>query len=282
MTKELTIKNKKFNAIITRAGDIDSLNFKTIDDKSLVEINSWMPVVNRGVSCFSKQNSQTTSSLMSLNMLDSGPYRVLRQILAQVEKKRSALKENIYKLEKNKLMYEECIDKIDSQVGIEARKLELRANKLQCDIIDSQPHIEAAIKELGALKRRYEEVCKNKNIPEDWNEVDFEEAEIKHHIITMFKNAIRDRMQGSHNMGTLEYFCQYGINGVVAYSLVDDYLKSIKQSIENGKKEGKLPTIDSEYTFLDEMYNIFKDEYKRAMERIGLDNITHSDFLMKG
>lgn len=279
---DLTLTSSKFNNIITRAGDVNALTFKTIDEKALVEINEWMPEVNRAVTCFNKQNSQTTASLMQLNMIDSGPYRVLRQILAQAEKKRMALNETVYKLELKKLEYAELTNKQEEAcINIEQKRFELKQSKIGCDIIDAQGHIEAALKELGALKRRYEEVCKNNNIPEKWDEEDFEEAEIEHHIKSMFRNAIRDKMQGSCNMGTMEYFSQFGINSVVAYQLVDTYLNSIKEMVNNGLVEGRLPTIETEYIFYDRMYELFKDEYKRSMKRIGLDSITQADFLMK-
>lgn len=274
MSNDLTtISEKRFNPILTRAGDINALTFKTIDDKALAEINDWMPVVNQKVLAFNKQNSQTTSSLMSLNMIDSGPYRVLRQILAQVEKKRSALKENLYELEKKKIKYEqyqqaEFLEPLD----------DLEMKKMACDIIDAQGHIEASLKELGALKRRYEEICKNKNIPENWSENDFEDAEIEHHIKSIFRNAVRDRMQGSHNMGTMEYMEQFGINPVTGYALVDQYLNGVRGVIN---REGVGPDIGSHYNFLDQMYNTFKDAYKKPMERLGLDSIVHADFLMK-
>ena len=274
MSKELvTISEKRFNSIITKAGDPHSLTFKTIDAKALTEINEWMPVVNQKVMAFQKQNSQTTTSLMSLNMIDSGPYRVLRQILAQVEKKRGALKENLYELEKKKLQYMEYETR-GSLPPLE----DLEMRKMACDIIDAQGHIEAVLKELGALKRRYEEICKNKNIPENWSEMDFEEAEIRHHLISMFRNAVRDRMANNYNMGTLEYFEQFGVNPIVGYACVDQYLAGTRKTIN---ETGQGPDINSLHQFYDNMYELFKDEYKKAAARIGLDNITHADFLMK-
>ncbi len=272
MTKDLVITGNQIANIISKAGDVKDLTFKTIDSKALTEIESFMPIVNRKVSAFQKNNSQTTTSLMSLNMVDSSPYRVLRQILAQVEKKRGALKETLYELEKKKISYKEK-DNQDELSPLD----ELEMKKNACDIVDSQGHIEAALKELGGLKRRYFEILKNKDIPEDWDEQDFEGEEIKHHITSIFRNALRDRMQGSHNMGTLEYMHQFGINGVTAYAFVDDYLRQVRESISNGNA----PSIDTEYEFFDKMYEIFKDEHKKAMDRLGLDNITFSDFLMK-
>jgi BMFP domain-containing protein YqiC len=273
MKKDVMMVNSEdFNPIITKAGDVNALEFKTIKSKELTEINDWMPVVNQKVSAFQKQNSQTTTSLMTLNMLDSAPYRVLRQILAQVQKKRSALKENMYKLEKKKIKYNKLVSKIDVD---DLEKLEIK--KFACDIIDAQGYIEASLKELGGLKRRYEEICKNKCIPEDWDEADFEEQEIEHHIKSMFRNGLRDRLQGSHNMGTMEYFAQFGINSIYAYHLIDDYVRQVRSAISAGKGIG----IESEYEFLDKMYEIFKNNYKKAAARIGLDSVTHADFLMK-
>ena len=274
MSKELvTISEKRFNPIITKAGDVNALDFKTIDDKALVEINEWMPVVNQKVQAFNKQNSQTTLSLMTLNMIDSGPYRVLRQILAQVEKKRGALKENLYELEKKKIQYKE----FDAQDDLSALD-DLEMRKIACDVIDSQGHIEAVLKELGALKRRYEEICKNKNVPDNWSELDFEESEVEHHIKSIFRNALRDRLQGSHNMGTMEYMNQFGINSITGYAMVDDYIRQVNLAIQNNRT---FMGIESEYEFYDKMYELFKNEYKKAATRIGLDNIQFADFLMK-
>lgn len=287
INKEIIKPDGKFNSIITKAADINALTFKTIDEKKMDEIVEFMPEVNRAVSSFSKQNSQTTSSLMVLGMLESGPYRVLRQILAQIEKKRAALKENVYEFEEKKLKYEDLGEKLkkltteDLPDRFEERKLCLKRDKIASDIVDATVHIEAALKELGAYQERYKEVCKNNNIPEQWDEEDFEKSEVEHHIKAMFRNAIRDRMQGTHNQGTMEYFSQFGINSTVAYMLVDEYLLSIRQAISDGIKEGKLPTIDSEYAFYDKMYGFFKDEYKRAMKRLGLDSISYADWLMK-
>lgn len=212
-------------------------------------------------------------------MLDSGPYRILRQILAQSEKKRTALKEAIYKIELKKVKYQQLLIEMDNTLNndLEYRTLDLKSRKILSDIVDSQPVIEASMKELGALKRRYEEVIKNNNIPVNWDEQDFEDAEIEHHIRSIFRNGIRDRMQGSHNMGTMEYMEQFGINPITAYAFIDKYIHDIRDCISDGRGAD----ITSHYIFYDKMYEVFKDEYKKASARIGLDNITQADFLMK-
>lgn len=284
ITKEIITKEGKFHPIITKAADPNALTFKTIDEAKMNEIVEFMPEANRAVAAFQKQNSQTTSSLMTLGMLEAGPYRTLRQILAQVEKKRAALKENIYNLEEKKLEYEELgkqlkeITTEDLPEGIEERKLCLKRDKIASDIVDATGHIEAALKELGAYKNRYEEVKKNNNIPDNWSEEDFENAEVEHHIKAMFRNAIRDRMQGSHNMGTMEYMEQFGINPLVAYAMVDQYINNTRKFMA---EKQMAPDINAHYEFFDKMYELFGNEYKKAMKRIGLDNISHADWLMK-
>lgn len=274
----IKVDTHKFNNIITRAGDLKALNFKTINELTLKQIEDWMPEVNRTVSAFSKQNSQTTSSLMTLTMLESGPYRVLRQILAQAEKKRTALKDSLYRIEKKKISYLKHEKALDTKDDLERQLHLLEMAKIESDIIDANTHVEAALKELGSYKKRYEEVCKNNNIPENWDEEDFEKAEIEHHIKSIFRNGVRDRLQGTYNMGTMEYMEQFGINPITAYAMIDNYIAGVRDKINN---EGKGADINSHYCFFDEMFNVFKDEYKKAMKRIGLDSIIQADYLMK-
>lgn len=240
-----------------------------------VKVTQRLPALLSKCKAFGKKNSQVSSSLMSLNMVDSGPYRVLRQILAQITKKNEALKEAAFRHEKKLLRLEE----IDVELGyatssVESKRLKLRKKKIQSDIADSKMYIDAAIKELGAYQDRYYQILETKGIPEDWTEDDFERAEIKHHIVQMFKNAIRDRMNGGVNYGTMEYMEQFGIEPVVAYRLVDAFLVKIHGCIN----ETDAPSIESRYEFYDEVYEVFKEEYKKALDRIGLKQMIFEDW----
>ena len=42
---------------------------------------------------------------------------------------------------------------------------------------------------------------------------------------------------------------------------------------------GKAPNVNNLYDFLDQMYEMFKDEYKHAMRRTGLKNLISEDYL---
>jgi len=299
ISKDIIKKDGRFNPIITRAGDPNAMAMKTITEEKLNEIAKFMPEVNRSISSFSKKNSQTTSSLMSLTMIDSGPYRTLRQILAQIDRKQGALKENMYDREEKKVEYKrlqkqldkvagethitidgEIIEVMDDEDADHVRELiQIKMDRIASDIVDVTSYVEASLKELGAYMERYKEVRENNGIPKDWDEEDFEEAEIEHHIKTMYRNAVRDFIvtAGRGNHGTFEYCEQYGIHEIVMMREVSGYVREIDRMIDAGEEV----TIDTHYSFLDAMYEKHKDDYKMAMKRIGLNNIHYSEWLMK-
>ena len=87
-----------------------------IDDKKLAKISERMKEMDRANLSFNKKNTQTTSQLMSLTMMCDAPYRRLRQVLAQIEKKRFALEDAAFDLRKKKsMMYKKSFPiKLDS------------------------------------------------------------------------------------------------------------------------------------------------------------------------
>lgn len=277
LTNEIAIAGSDISKILTRAGDKNALQFKCINKEKLNEIAKFIPEINRACNVFGKGNSQTTSMLMSLNMLDGNAYRRLKQISAQIERKRSALKENIFKLQKSEVEYDILKQQMDNETDpLKRELLYIEQQEKASGAADSKIYIEAAIKEIGLFMEAYKEICKNNNIPENWDEADYEEAEIEHHIKMMFTMAIRDLGAGQRmNVGTCEYFEQFGIMPAVGYALAARFLQSVTEAIS----ADKAPSIDMQYAFLDEMYNMFKEEYKRAMKRLGLDKVIHGDWI---
>ena len=84
---------------------IEELNTElaVIDSKKLAKISQRMVEIDRANLTVGKKNTQTTSSLMTLTMMCDAPYRRLRQVLAQIEKTRNALEENVFELRKKKV-----------------------------------------------------------------------------------------------------------------------------------------------------------------------------------
>ena len=65
-----------------------------IDNKSEIlqeRISSGLPDIQRQTRVFDRQNSQTTLAFMTLTMLNGqSPMRMLRQVLAEIEKRQGA------------------------------------------------------------------------------------------------------------------------------------------------------------------------------------------------
>lgn len=298
-------------AISTRAsedGIKDLINFNTFDDKKLAIITDRMPEINRATKAFGKQNSQTTSKLMSLTMLNTGPYHRLKQCLAQIERKRGALKENTFKMQgsalklrKHEAKREDLAEdialltaelealgssgEISDDFQDQARRLErkirdlhfeedaldIKVTKIIAGLVDSQEYYEAALKEIGIFQDSYEQIKISNNIPDTWDEQDYEEAECLAHVKTAFNHGIRDiTSHGKLGMGTLEYLEQFGVNPSAAESLIHGYLADNAAMLDGGEK---LPHIDNLHSFLDEMGELFKDSYLDALKNVGLDTL---------
>jgi hypothetical protein len=287
-------KSNIFMRITTRGADSTNkslVDFKVFDNKKLAKLAKNMSEINRATNVFGKQNSQTTSKMMSLNMVSQSPYRRLKQCLAQIERKRSALKENVFRIRKEKIKMDRILyrrkqleDQLNTNdIGVDQQEIKFKIDLIDVEIqkkasgiADSTIYIEGALKEIGMYQESYYEIKESYNIPDSWNEEDYEKAEIEEHIKTAFLHAIRDlEMNGRLNVGTHEYLEQYGVNPQTAVFFTRDYLNTHAEMIS----EGKVPNINTLYEFLDKMYDVFKDEYKHAMKRTGLKNIISTDFL---
>tara|TARA_R100001480_G_scaffold147464_1_gene146401 strand:+ start:2554 stop:3354 length:801 start_codon:yes stop_codon:yes gene_type:complete len=254
---------KKIDQMVTST----EVKFACITEDKLADINSKMAVIKRATQSFGKRNTQTTSKLMTLNMLACSPYRALRQCLAQIEKKRIAIKESIFKIKETEI---EIKDFIKSGTELDL----LKAERAKSGISDSVLYLEGALKELAGFQDAYEQIRVSNNIRENWDEKDFEESEPRHHVMSTFRNGIRDMLAaGNLGHGTAEYMEQFGIHPVRAMKEISAYIKKCAQ---NG---------NDNYTdyvkFLNEMADKYSENYKEAMKRLGLTNLLTESFLYK-
>lgn len=310
-------QSNRFLKIFSRAGSDDNkslVQFSTIGDKELDQIVEKMPMINEGTKAFGKQNSQVSGRLMSLTMIATSPYHRMKQCLAKIERKRSALKENIFRLRREKVELDRLAsrrnrlskaiadaqskkhleltvtdttadtssgnpidDKLQDQIwGLQL--LEIDIEEKVANISDSNIYVEAALKEIGHYQTAYEQIMKNNNIPEDWDEKLFEESEVEEHIKMAFLHGVRDiMMTGRLNVGTIEYLEQFGVHPVTALSIIQGYL----QDIDSRMKQKEVPDINHLYSFLDSVYKTFKNEYKKTLDHMGLDSLLDVDFLYK-
>ena len=242
--------------------------FAVIDDKKLAKISERMKEMDRANNSFSKGKTQTTSQLMTLTMMCDAPYRRLRQILAQIERKRTALEEAAFDLRKKKYKLKKLRKKND-ELSI------IKADEIVHGMHRSKAYVEAALKELAMYQDTYEEVKASHNIPDNWDELDFEKEEISNHIRMAFRNGVRNMItHGTLNNGTLEYLEQFGIHPMTAKKLIHDYLLEVEEMVN----EGKYPTVNNLYEFLDRSAEIFQDAHKAVMARIGIKDLLKDEW----
>ena len=241
----------------------------TITDEKLELIAAKMPEIDRANHTAGRSQTQTTNQLMSLTMMTDSPYRRLRQCLSQIERKRSALEESYFKMKKKAILIKQWYEKGDEMSVIKAQEAESQAFR-------QKDYIDAALKEIATFQSAYTEIRESHNIPEKWDERDAEVAEIDHHIKQAFRQAHRDVVQtGSITGGNMEYMEQYGIHIQTATKIIRDYVASEDKMIS----EGKMPTVEHLYAFLDSMAVQFNDAHKLVMKRIGIKELIKEDFL---
>jgi hypothetical protein len=241
----------------------------TITDEKLAIIASKMPEIDRANHTVGRSQTQTTNQLMSLTMMSDSPYRMMRQCLSQIERKRSALEEAYFKMKKKSVQIKRWYEKGDEMSVVKAQEAEAQA-------LRQKDYIDGALKEIATFQCAYEDIRKSHNIPEKWDERDAEIAEIDHHIKQAFRQAHRDVVQtGSITGGNMEYMEQYGIHIQTATKIIRDYVASEDEMI----KQGKMPTVEHLYAFLDSMALQFNNAHKLVMKRIGIKELVKEDFL---
>jgi hypothetical protein len=241
----------------------------TITNEKLAIIAEKMVEIDRVNHTAGRSQTQTTNQLMSLTMMTDSPYRRLRQCMSQIERKRNALEESYFKMQKSKVLIKQWYEKGDEISVIKAQEAESR-------MIRQKDYIDGAFKEIATFQCAYDEIRESHNIPEKWDERDAEEAEIDHHIKQAFRQAHRDMVNtGRIGLGNMEYMEQYGIHLQTATKVIADYIAGEDKMIS----EGKMPTVRHLYAFLDRMAETFHDAHKDVLNRIGIKELIKDEFL---
>ena len=239
-----------------------------INGDALEKIESRLPEIKRARNSTGRKNTQTTSQLMTLNIAGDEPYRHLRQILAQIERKSVALEEAFFKLKKDDVRLKKLETKKDDLSLIHADEIKSRMER-------SRLYVEGAIKEIGMFQDAYDEIRDSHNIPEKWDEKDSEKAEIRHHIKMGFRNSFQEMMStGMIGRGSAEYLEQFGVHPQSARKYLHDYIVQNEKLMDSGKE----PTIEHLHKFLDAMADKFQESHKLCMKRIGLKTLVRDEW----
>ncbi len=241
-----------------------------INAAAVAKVNKHLPELEQKTRAFDRNNSQHTLSLMTLTMLNGqSPMRMMRQIMAEVEKRKSALAEAQVNHAKTTQEIEELAVK-DDPVSM----AEHRQKRFNLDMLESK--INGSFKDIATLIDAYENI-KAKHGIDDWDEETFEKEEKRHHVRRGFELMYRNLMDGGRaSTATIEYMQQYGIHPQVGLAEVQVYMNSVTDRLNKGVL---LHANDLE-DFLDAMADKYHKNADVTSERIyGKQDTINTDIL---
>ena len=248
----------------------DNLPAKSITKDQLAKIESRLPELHRAKAIIGHSTSQASYALQTLNMLDDSPMSRMKQCLSNIEHKYQAVREAYFKIEKDKL---EIKDLESNKPVTESARLKIRENETNIESV--QNGMGNALREIGMFQDMYDAIRKSNNIPEVWTEHDYEKQEIANMVRRSFRIGIQSLSNGhSVSIAAVEFWEQLGIHPQSAEAHCRNYLGQVDKII----KEGKEPDVRVMYEFLDGMAERFKDSYKFALDRIGLNELGSEEF----
>jgi len=264
MATELTTSTISFSLPAVAAGKINAV--------AVAKVNEFLPELDQKTRAFDRNNSQSTLSLMSLTMLNGqSPMRMLRQILAEVERRKMALAEA-------QVTHAETVAEIEGLASATdpVSQAKLRQKHVSLDMLESK--INGAFKDIATLVDVYKNIEAKHGIGE-WDERTFEAAESHHHVRRGFELMYRNLLEGGRaQTSTIEYLQQYGVHPQVALAEVSGYINFVAQQIANGE----LPHCNSLEDFLDQMADKYVANVAKTSERIfGVSDFTNQDYMLK-
>ena len=246
-----------------------------INPQAVALVNEFLPELDEKTKFFDRNNSQSTLSMMSLTMLNGhSPLRMLRQVLAETEKRKMALAEAQVSHAKSLKQIDKLQEKIFLDPDNNVLNAKLRAAFVSIEMMESK--INGSFKDIATLITAYNNLKENYGI-EDWSEEEFEKSEKKHHVRRGFELMYRNLMDGGRaSTSTIEYMQQYGIHPQVGFVEVQGYITVVNELIS----KQQIPHSNHLEEFLDAMANKYYKEADKTTERIfGKTDITNTDIV---
>jgi hypothetical protein len=244
-----------------------------ISRAALAKVSENLPAISEKIKIFDRNNSQTTISLTTLTMLNGqSPMRLLRQVMAEIDRRKMALAES--QVNHAKLSLE--IENLERAEPNRLNLAELRLKRINIDSMEGK--INGCIKDIATLIDAYENI-KSKHGIVEWDEESFEAEEKKHHIRRGFELLYRNLIQNSRpHDSTIEYLQQYGVHIQAALVEVAGYIDSVNEKILKGQMIGGSDIED----FLDgisEKYKHFADETSERL--FGKKDFLNKEYMMR-
>ena len=251
-----------------------AIQSNNINEAAVEKVSQYLPELDIKTKAFGSQNSQTTISMMTLTMLGGqSPYRMLRQILAEVEKRKGALSESQVTHAKFVREIEKLEDQTDDPVQA------ARYRKTCVSITTLEQKINGSFADIATLIDAYNNIKETRGISDEWDEVAFESAEKKHHVRRCFEMMYRNMLDGGRiSTSTIEYMQQFGVHPQVCEKEARGYIAFTEDRIA----QGEIPHANDLEEFLDEMGEKYWEGADKTSERLfGKKDFTNKDFMYK-
>ena len=241
----------------------EMVNSYPVEYKNMIEtINSNMPMILQNSENFYKTSSQFKNTI--LDVTDITPISSLRHILAVIDQTKLALEQAQFDMKKNLIELNRKTNQLETEENIYDRDLlELEIQQILIGKENGDRVVRGAIRRLNYFVTQYNAIL-NSLGKDSITEEEFEQAEIRHHIMTAMKQAlISARPRGGLiDEGNQIYLFDLGINGSAAQMEVIGYL----QMEENMIKLGQEPTHDMTLNWL----NLCADKFEKAPEEFAI------------
>ena len=160
-----------------------------------------------------------------LNLHYHGDFKNVRQISAEINRKKSALNEAKWKHVKSEVEVQQIQEQLLNDDLDHWEKIELQIDlaEKQEGLAEGTVYIEGAMKDILALNELYEEY---QNKFDGFTEEDFELEDSKSHLKRSLVQCIRDvRQSGSITKGEQEYLEQIGVNPSKMQMRIREYVQ---------------------------------------------------------
>ena len=270
-----TPKSSALSVMDTVTFNLPTVTKNSINQIAVKKVNDYLPELEEKTRSFDRNNSQTTLSMMSITMLNGqSPMRMMRQVMAEAEKRKMALAEaqvNHAKKRKEIDKLEKLLEADPDDPVIEAK---LRLAFVSISSLESK--INGSFKDIATLIDSYNAI-KEKNNIDDWDEEAFEREEKRHHVRRGFELMYRNLMDGGRaSTATIEYMQQYGVHPQAGLTEVQGYIAHTANKI----KRGEIPHSNELEEFLDQMGDKYYKNADATTERIyGKTQVFNTEYM---
>lgn len=249
---------------------ISNLDFTVIGQDEMNEIEEFIGNTHaKMLNNFSKSQSNYMDTMLVFNA--GTDIRNLRQISAEIERKKMALSDNQFKLRKKSIELQKKIAAYNDCVpGLDKDLIAIEIEEMICERNQSRSYIEAALKTILCMKQQFEQILESKGITEV-TELDFEKEEEEFHIKKSCHQAFEDIIaSGRISVGNNKYLLQLGIMP----NLVHDYWIRFLSTPAAYEKQEFLNALD-------ELYQKLKGTSKQEADRRGIKELFYENSVLK-